>query len=309
MTALIETRGLTKLYRLVIGVNDVTLTLEPGVHGLLGPNGAGKSTLLKLITGQLRPTMGSIRVLGEVPWNNAPLLRRIGYCPEVDAFYDFMSGLDFVATLARLQGFAEPEARDRAARAMESVGMTEAAHRKISTYSKGMRQRTKIAQALAHDPEFLILDEPLSGTDPMARIQLIELITRLGREGRSILVSSHILHEVQSMTENFMLISSGRVLAAGNVHEIRSLMNEYPHKITVKSDRPAELARALLAEVAITGIEVDKAALTLMTHQPGEFYRKLPGVVLAGGFRVTEISSADDNLESVFKYLLLSGTS
>lgn len=303
---LIHCENLTKLYGLVIGVNDVTLSLLRGVHGLLGPNGAGKSTFLKLITGQLRPSGGAIRVLGESPWNNAPLFRRVGFCPEQDAFYDFMTGLEFVETLCSLNGYPREEARARARKALERVGMSDGADRKIKTYSKGMRQRTKLAQALAHDPELLVLDEPLSGLDPQGRYEMMRLIQQLGREGKSLVISSHILHEVETMTGDFLLIASGRVLAAGNVREIRSLMEEYPHRITLRCDRAKDLARELIAEFSLAGLELDgdRGALTLHTHRPADLYARLPAIVTRGDFVVSELTAQDENLEAVFNYLM-----
>lgn len=306
MAAVIAAQSLTKLYGVVIGVNDVTVELSPGVHGLLGPNGAGKSTLLKLITGQLRPTEGALAVFGQRPWNNPELLRRIGYCPEQDAFYAFLSGLDFVTTLARMSGLAPRQARERAEQTLESVGAAEFMHRRIRTYSRGMRQRTKLAQALVHDPDLLVLDEPLSGTDPIGRREIMDLIIGLGRDGRSILISSHVLHEVQAITDEFVLIYSGRVLASGNVREIRERMNEYPHRITIRCDEPQALAHRLMRDLPVSGVELDEAtgSISILTRDRSGFYGGLPEVVNASGLRVREMVSQDDNLEAVFKYLV-----
>jgi ABC-2 type transport system ATP-binding protein len=302
----VKTARLTKLYGCVIGVNDLTLELPPGVHGLLGPNGAGKSTFLKLITGQLRPTEGEIRVFGERPWNNPGLFKRVGFCPEQDAFYDFLTGLEFVSTLARMSGLDGPSARQRARTVLERCGAAEYMDRKISTYSRGMRQRTKVAQALVHEPEFIILDEPLTATDPVGRHELMELIEELHREGRSILVSSHVLHEVEAMTDDFLLIYGGRVLASGNIHEIRTLMDEYPHRISIRCDRPRELGHLLMRDLPVTGIEVTEqtGSLSVLTSAPRAFYEKLPEIALASGVRVEEMVSLDDNLQAVFTYLV-----
>jgi ABC-2 type transport system ATP-binding protein len=277
MAPLLQAEALTKLYGVVIGVNDVTLELEPGVIGLLGPNGAGKSTLLKLITGQLRPTVGSLRVLGERPWSNTRLYGRLGFCPEQDAFYDTLTAHQFVTSLGRLSGLGR-EAGARAEAALEMVGAGEFMHRPIGHYSRGMRQRTKVAQAIVHDPPFLILDEPLNGTDPVGRREIMDLVIRLGREGKSILVSSHVLHEVQAMTDDFVLIYGGRILASGGVREIRSLMDEFPHRITIRCGGRRRLARAILAELPVAGIDLDG--------------------------REGELASADDSLEAVFNYLV-----
>ena len=305
MAPLLEAEALTKLYGVVIGVNDVTLELEPGVIGLLGPNGAGKSTLLKLISGQLRPTEGEIRVLGERPWSNTRLYRQLGFCPEQDAFYDTLTGLQFVTSLGRLSGLGR-QARIRAEEALEMVGAGEFMHRPIGHYSRGMRQRTKVAQAIVHHPPFLILDEPLNGTDPVGRREIMDLVIRLGKAGRSILVSSHVLHEVQAMTDDFVLIYGGRILASGGVREIRSLMDEFPHRITIRCAQPRRLARALLAELPLAGIDLDgrEGELVVSTREPGAFYAGLPKVVEATGTAVEELSSADDSLEAVFQYLV-----
>lgn len=306
MPALIQTRALTKLYGPVIGVNDVTLDLEPGVHGLLGPNGAGKSTFLKLLTGQLRPSEGDLTVLGERPWNNPELFRRVGLCPEQDAFYWFMTGFEFVELLACAAGFTRAEARDRAGHALELAGAVKFMQRGISTYSKGMRQRVKVAQALVHDPELLILDEPLNGTDPAGRRDLTDLVVRLGSAGKSIVISSHVLHEVQAMTRRILLIFGGRVLASGDLGEIRELMNEFPHRIRIRADRVRELAHALVRDLPVTGIELDeeRGVMTLSTRDPRAFYRALPRLAHEARAAVTEMSSDDDNLEAVFKYLV-----
>src|SRR3972149_9137774 len=220
VTPIVELRGVSKWYGNVIGVNDLTLTIQPGVTGLLGPNGAGKSTLLQLVTGQLRPSQGEVRVLGRRAWNNPALNRLIGLCPEQDAFYGWMTGWEFVYNLARLSGLAPRDARDATAAALELVGMVEHMGRPIRGYSKGMRQRTKLAQALVHDPQDLFLDEPLAGTAPVTRRHLIDAIIGLSRRGKSVLISSHVLHEVQAVTPQIVVLNHGRLLAEGNVRQI-----------------------------------------------------------------------------------------
>ena len=305
MAALLELSGVTKLYGLVIGLNDVQLTLEPGVNGLLGPNGAGKSTLLKLLTGQLRPSEGRVRVLGEDPWNNPRLLARLGLCPEQDAFYDQLSALEFVTSLARLSGLGSA-AGERARAALARVGASEFMHRPIAGYSKGMRQRTKLAQAIVHDPEFLILDEPLTGTDPVCRREIVDLVIELGRQGKSILVASHVLHEVQAMTDRFVLMYGGRVLASGRVGEIRALMNHVPHRIRVRCADAKVLAQALLAHLPVDGLEIDarRGELVALTREPSAFFAGFPAVALASAVPIHEIESADDRLDAVFQYLM-----
>ena len=307
MTALLKCDALTKLYGVVIGVNDLSLDLEPGVHGLLGPNGAGKSTLIKLITGQLRPTEGRIRVFGEDPWNNPRLLTRIGYCPEHDAFWSFLTAHQFVCTLGGLSGMGSAEAAAAAERVLARVGAQEFMHRPISTYSKGMRQRTKLAQALIHDPDLLVLDEPLSGTDPVGRHELMDLIQELGKEGKSVLVSSHVMHEVQAMTARFLLIYGGRVLAAGDVHEIRRLLYEIPHKIRIVCDGPRELAGHLAHQASVDGVQVDGNELWVTTREPRELFALLPELTKRTGVSVRELGSDDESLDAVFEYLVGEG--
>jgi ABC-2 type transport system ATP-binding protein len=277
------------------------------VHGLLGPNGAGKSTLIKLITGQLRPTEGAIRVFDEDPWNNPGLLARLGYCPEHDAFWSFLTGHQFVATLAGLSGLGRRQADAASERALLRVGAREYMHRPISTYSKGMRQRTKLAQALVHDPDLLVLDEPLSGTDPVGRHGLMSLVRELGAEGKSVLVSSHVMHEVQAMTDRFLLIYGGRVLAAGDVQEIRSLLYEIPHRIRIVCDAPRELARHLVGRPSIDGVQVDAQEMWVTTREPRELFAMLPALTAETGVAVRALGSADESLEAVFEYLVGEG--
>jgi ABC-2 type transport system ATP-binding protein len=306
--ALVRARSLTKLYGIVIGVNDVHLDLEPGVWGVLGPNGSGKSTLFGLITGRLRPTEGSLEVLGERPWNRPALFRRVGVCPQEDAFYSFYSALEFVSALARLSGFSAKSARIRATEALERVGAGGFLHRPIATYSKGMRQRTKLAQALVHDPELLVLDEPLTGMDPVARKETVDLVRSLGRQGRSLLVSSHVLHEVEAMTDAFLLMHGGRVLATGTVDEIRSSLAETPHRLQV-AVAPADarrLAARLFAELPVEGVELDEAAgeASIVTRDPEAVHEGLARIAVEEELAIRSIAARDDDLTAVFNYLV-----
>jgi ABC-2 type transport system ATP-binding protein len=303
--SVIATDHLSKWYGQVIGLNDVTLTVPPGITGLLGPNGAGKSTFMKLITGQLKPSKGRITVLGEAIWRNPALYARIGFCPEQDAFYDRMTGLEWVSALVRLNGVEDGAADALAAGALDRVDLSDAAGKKIGAYSKGMRQRVKLAQALVHDPELLILDEPLSGMDPLARRKTIRLIKEWGRSGRSVIVSSHILHEIESMTSNILLINQGRILAEGNVHQIRDLIDEHPHTVYIKADRPRALAREFLAEDDVISLRFEDDAVVVQTATPDAFYARLTGVAASGEFgTIHEVTSPDDNLQAVFQYLV-----
>jgi ABC-2 type transport system ATP-binding protein len=304
---IVAAEHLSKWYGQVIGLNDVTLAVPPGITGLLGPNGAGKSTLMKIITGQLKPSQGSITVLGEPIWGNPALYSRIGFCPEQDAFYERMTGLEWVAALVRLNGVDEAEADRLAKRALELVELTDAANKKIGAYSKGMRQRVKMAQAIVHDPQLLILDEPLSGMDPLARRRTIKLIKDWGRAGKSIIVSSHILHEIESMTANILLINQGRILAEGNVHQIRDLIDEHPHTVYVKADETRTLAREFLSHDDVLSLKFEEGAVVVQTGRPDAFYARLTDLAASGAAgAIHEVTSPDDNLQAVFQYLVKS---
>jgi ABC-2 type transport system ATP-binding protein len=306
MNPIVAFDDVSKWYGNVIGINKLTVRIGPGVTGLLGPNGAGKSTLLQLATGQLRPSQGTVRVLGQSVWNNAALNRSIGLCPEQDAFYEWMSGWDFVFTCARLSGLARRAARDAAERTIDAVGMTPHQGRAIRGYSKGMRQRIKLAQALVHDPQALFLDEPLSGTDPVARRDLVDIIMRLGGEGKTVLVSSHVLHEVQSITPNIVLLNRGRLVAEGHVRQIRDLIDKHPHHIKLACDDYRRLAAAIVKWDDVEGVRIlpDESALMVQTRSPDAFYGRLPAVSLEDGVAIKYVYSDDDNLEAVFKYLV-----
>jgi ABC-2 type transport system ATP-binding protein len=296
---------LSKWYGQVIGLNDVTVSVPPGITGLLGPNGAGKSTFMKLITGQLKPSKGEVKVLGEPIWGNPALFFRIGFCPEQDAFYERMTGLEWVTALVRLNGLDERAATEAAERAMTAVDLMDAAHKKIGAYSKGMRQRVKLAQALVHDPELLILDEPLSGMDPIGRRKTIRMIREWGKQGKSILVSSHILHEIESMTPSILLINNGRIVAEGNVHQIRDLIDTHPHTVFVRAADPRSLAREFLKDADVISMRFEPGAVVVETGTPDIFYTRLTELVASNDCGpVEEVTSPDDNLQAVFKYLV-----
>jgi ABC-2 type transport system ATP-binding protein len=302
---IVAAEHLSKWYGQVSGLNEVTVEVPPGITGLLGPNGAGKSTFMKLITGQLKPSKGTIRVLGEPIWGNPSLYFRIGFCPEQDAFYDRMTGLEWVTALVRLNGLSSEEATAKATRALEAVDLMDAAGKKIGAYSKGMRQRVKLAQAIVHDPELLILDEPLSGMDPIARRKTIRMIKEWARAGRSILVSSHILHEIESMTANILLINNGRILAEGNVHQIRDLIDEHPHTVFIRASDPRALARRFLTEDDVISLRLEPGAVVVETARPDAFYARLTSLAASGeAGPIDEVTSPDDNLQAVFKYLV-----
>jgi ABC-2 type transport system ATP-binding protein len=260
---------------------------------------------MKLVTGQLKPSQGHLRVLDQPIWANPALHHRIGFCCEQDAFYDRMTGREWVAALVRLNGIEERGAAELADRALAQVDLSDAANKRIGAYSKGMRQRVKLAQALAHDPELLILDEPLSGMDPLARRRTIALIKEWGRMGKSVLVSSHILHEIESITSNILLINQGRIVAEGNIHQIRDLIDEHPHTVHVKADDPRELARAFLVADDVLSLRFEDGALVVQTARPDVFYARLTALAAsAENGRIHEVTSPDDNLQAVFRYLV-----
>jgi ABC-2 type transport system ATP-binding protein len=304
VTAALEYVRASRWYGQVIALNDVTTTVGPGVTGLLGPNGAGKSTFLKLAAGQLAPSQGEVRVLGKPAWGSPELFHRVGVCPETDAFWEGLTGQQFLVALLRLTGFDEAECRRRAQAALEQVALTEARDRKIGGYSKGMRQRIKLAQALAHEPDVLLLDEPLSGMDPVNRRRTVDLVKRLGREGKTVVVSSHILHEVEAMTRRVLLIHNGRILAEGDVREIRDLMDEHPHTVALRARDPRRLAQAVVGAPHVLSLSFGPEGewVTVQTARPDEFYAALADAAVEAG--VSEMYSPDENLESVFRYLV-----
>lgn len=301
----VATDHVSKWYGQVIGLNDISVEVRPGVTGLLGPNGAGKSTFLKLITGQLKPSKGAVLVLGEPIWGNPGLYARVGFCPEQDSFYERMTGLQWVSALVRLNGLSVTAAADAAREALDTVDLLDAADKKIGAYSKGMRQRVKLAQAVVHDPELLVLDEPLAGMDPIARRKVVRLIQRWGREGKSVLVSSHILHEIESMTSTILLMNNGRILAEGNIHQIRDLIDEHPHTVKIRGSDPRRLARAFLDHADLRSLTFEDGAVIVETGKPDAFYQRLTEVAATGELGdVHEVSSPDDNLQAVFEYLV-----
>lgn len=306
MTAILEGRTLSKWYGQVIALNNVSFTLGQGVIGLLGPNGAGKSTLMKLLTGQLRQSQGEITMFGERIWNNSALYHRIGFCPEQDSFYERMTGHDFLAALLQLHGFAEAEVKRRVDAALETVKLVSARDKKIGAYSKGMRQRIKIAQTIAHDPEVMVLDEPLAGMDPVGRHETILMVRQWGREGKCVVVSSHILHEIEAMTSMILLMHNGQVLAEGDVHQIRDLIDKHPHNIYVRCSAPRRLAETLVGfpDVESVRFSPEGDGLTVESRKPDDFYRRLPALMLDHDIDLQEITSPDDNLQAVFHYLV-----
>ncbi|MGI5469866.1 ABC transporter ATP-binding protein [Streptomyces sp. CA-132043] len=295
-------RNVSRWFGNVVAVNDITMTIGPGVTGLLGPNGAGKSTLLNMMGGFLAPSGGSVTLDGRPTWRNEAIYRDIGIVPEREAMYDFLTGREFVLANAELHGLGRKEA----ARALATVDMEHAQDRRVSTYSKGMRQRVKMASALVHDPSVLLLDEPFNGMDPRQRMQLMELLRQMGEEGRTVLFSSHILEEVEQLASHIEVIVAGRHAASGDFRRIRRLMTDRPHRYLVRSDDDRALAAALIADPSTSGIEVDleEGALRIQAVDFGRFTTLLPRVARDHGIRLHTVSPSDESLESVFSYLV-----
>jgi ABC-2 type transport system ATP-binding protein len=306
VTAVIETRNLSKYYGNVLGLSDVSLEIESGITGLLGPNGAGKSTFMKLVTGQMKPNIGTVTITGQEVWNNFPLFSKIGYCPEQDSFYEDITGWEFLTGLLSFFGYSTREAKDRAAQALETVELVRDKDRKIRSYSRGMRQRVKFAQAVAHDPDIIILDEPLSGLDPLGKRRLIRLIKGYQSEGRTIVVSSHVLPEIEAMTSRIILVHQGKILAQGDIHYIRDLIEKHPHMISVRCGDPRAVAAEFVRDEAVLRMSfgTDGRTLVVETHRRDAFFSRLQAVLLEKGIEVDEISSPDDNLQAVFDYLV-----
>jgi ABC-2 type transport system ATP-binding protein len=298
----IELSHVSRWYGNVVAVNDVTMTIGPGVTGLLGPNGAGKSTLLHLIAGFLPPSRGELTVGAVAPWRNPEIYRTVGLVPERDSVYAFLTGAEFVRATAKLHNLTDPQAAT--ARAIAIVDMADAQDRKISTYSKGMRQRIKVAAALVHDPGMLLLDEPFNGMDPRQRLHMMDLLAKLGAEGRTILLSSHILEEVERLAGTIQVIVSGRLAASGDFRAIRRLMTSRPHVFLVRTSDDRLLGSALIGSPAVTGVELTSGGLQVRASDYGRFSRELAAVARDRGIRLRELLPEDESLESVFAYLV-----
>jgi ABC-2 type transport system ATP-binding protein len=294
----------SKWYGPVIGINQVTLELRPGITGLVGSNGSGKSTLLRLAAGQLRPDLGTVRVAGHDAWC-AAAKRHIGYCPELDTFYEEMSGRRFVEVMARLCGYAAREANRRTGEILELVGMTGRADGRLRGYSKGMRQRIKLAQALLHDPELLLLDEPLSGIDPIGRRESLDLFLELARRGKCLLVSSHELDELEKLTDHVAIMARGRLAAVGTLTQIRDLLDNHPLSIRIDCDQSRRLAACLVDLEDVAGVELsDGDALVVKARNPRRFFQQLTTLVLEEDFDVRHLETLDDSTHAILGYLL-----
>lgn len=299
-------QNVSKWYGEVVALNKIDFAIGTGITGLLGPNGAGKSTIMNLCTGQARPSQGTAHVLGESTWCNYALLRRIGLCPERENYYDDMTGYEFVYWLTRCAGLTANAARKAALESLDRVGMTARMGDPISRYSRGMRQRVKLAQSFAHGPDVLFLDEPMTGLDPVGRSAIFELIRALGKEGKTVIVSSHVLYEIENVTRTIVLINKGSVLAHGDVHEVRALIDAHPHSVTVRCGQPRKLASALVSSPHVVNVEFeeDGASVTIHTRNANTFYDEVNGLLADPAFNVESMHSPDDNLQAVFEYLV-----
>jgi ABC-2 type transport system ATP-binding protein len=298
----VELNNTTRWYGNVVAVNDITMTLAAGVTGLLGPNGAGKSTLLHMISGFLEPSRGTVTVGGVTPWRNPDIFKLVGLVPERDSVYAFLTAREFVTASAKLHRLPDPSGA--AGRALEMVELQEVADRPIDTYSKGLRQRAKVAAALVHDPAVLLLDEPFNGMDPRQRLHMMDLLRRLGGQGRVILFSSHILEEVERLADTVQVVVAGRLAASGDYRSIRRLMTTRPHVFVLRSTDDRTLAKALIASPAVQGVELTRDGLEVHAGDHGTFTRQLARVSRDAGVGLREVIPADESLESVFAYLV-----
>jgi ABC-2 type transport system ATP-binding protein len=301
-TGVVELTNASRWYGNVVAVNDISMSLHPGVTGLLGPNGAGKTTVLHMMAGFLSPSRGTVTIDGRPTWRNPSVYRELGLVTEREAVHGFLTARQFVTACARMQKLKDPEAA--AQRALDLVEMTGAAERRIETFSKGMRQRTRVAASLVHEPRVLLLDEPFNGMDPRQRMHMMELLHSLGDRGHTILFSSHILEEVEQVAGLVQVIVAGRLAASGDFRKIRRLMTNRPHVFALRSSDDRRLAVALIAEKSVAGIEIEANGLTVRASDYGNFTRALPRIALDQGIRLHQLVPSDESLESVFSYLL-----
>jgi ABC-2 type transport system ATP-binding protein len=298
----IELRRASRWYGNIVAVNDITCSPGPGITGLLGPNGAGKTTVLNMMAGLLAPSAGEVLVEGRAATGRPDVYRTLALVPEREAVHAFLTGFEFVRMSARLHGIAAAD--DAARRALALVDLEPVQHRRIGGYSKGMRQRIKIAGAIVHQPRILLLDEPFNGMDPRQRLQMLDVLRTLARDGCTIVISSHILEELDDLAHNVLVMVAGRLAASGHFREIRKLMIDRPHTFTVRSSDDRRLAASLLAEVSVFGVELNDAGLVVRTNDRGSFTRSLPRIARGEQIRLSEIRPTDESLESVFSYLV-----
>ncbi|HXL81361.1 MAG TPA: ABC transporter ATP-binding protein [Pyrinomonadaceae bacterium] len=296
----------SKFYGEILGVNRVSLQIAPGITSLVGPNGAGKSTLMNLMTGLLRPTRGRITIL-DIPTDRPEqLFKKLGYCTQFDSFPRGLTGREFISSFLLIHGYDKRKAAELTVTALQQASLLDAADRKVAAYSKGMRQRIRLAQAIAHQPSVLILDEPLNGLDPMVRAETIALFRKLATDGLHVIISSHILHEVDMMSDRVILLNNGYVVAEGNVHGVRDEMEEHPMQILIRCDQPAKLAARVFDKdhVVEARLHDDRMGLFVKTRDADRFYLLLNQVVAEGEINIESIAPVDDDLSAVYQYLI-----
>ncbi len=306
MKAVINADNLSKWYGNVLGISEISLEITPGIKGLLGPNGAGKSTFLKVIAGQLKPNIGTVTIFGEPVFSNPNIFSRVGFCPEHECYYRGNTGWQQVLFMAKLHGFKGKEAAEKTEAAIAKVGLLESKDKPIREYSLGMRQRLKFATAIVHEPEILMVDEPLRGIDPLWRVKIVQIIKDYEKAGKTIIISSHILPEIESLTNSIILIHQGKIFAQGDLHYIRDLMDKHPHMISVECTRNRQLAASMIDKEYITNIRFhpEGKKMTFDTNQRDLFYDSLNRLIVENDLEVTEITAPDDNLQAVFDYLV-----
>ena len=299
----------SKFYGEILGVNRVSLSVEPGITSLVGPNGSGKTTLMNLMTGLIRPTRGRMTVLGLKPDHPEVFFRKVGYCSQFDSFPRALTGFQFIQSYLRVHGYPKKQAQDMSWKALHRVELLEAAHLKIGAYSKGMRQRVRLAQSIAHEPVVMILDEPLNGLDPMARAETIRLFRQLAAEGLHLIISSHILHEVDMMSDRVILLNNGYVVAEGEIHGVRNEMEEHPMQILIRCDRPGVLAARVFEQDSVVEAKIhkDKRGLFVKTRDADAFYLLLNNIVVEDELIVESIAPVDDDINAVYQYLIGGG--
>ena len=303
---MIQLEQVSKLYGTIIGANDLTVQLPPGAFGIVGPNGSGKTTLINLLTGQLRPTLGKVTVFNKNPWRNRKLLRRIGLCPATDVLYPNVSAYEWVTYQVRLHGLSQQDSKQFAAESLQQVDMTEHMHRPMGEYSLGMRQRTKIAQAIAHRPDLLILDEPYNGLDPVGRYQMTELLVNFSKQGKGLLFASHVLHEIEEITSSFLLIHGGRLLASGTARDVEQIIADTPQEVVLFGPDVPRLIPHLADQSWVDSIQLlsERTELRIGLRDPTNLYQSLAGWISADHLQVDRFQTADSNLTAVFESLL-----
>lgn len=303
---LIVFEDVSKFYGEILGVNRINLTIEPGITSLVGPNGSGKTTLMNLMTGLIQPTRGEIRLLGIAPTDPEQLFRRVGYCGQFDSFPRGVTGYQFVNSFLRVHGYEKRQAEEKAWQAIERVGLVEAASRKVAGYSKGMRQRIRLAQSIAHEPQVMILDEPLNGLDPMARAETIRIFRELAREGLHLIISSHILHEVDTMSDRVVLINNGYILAEGGVTGVREEIEDHPMQVMIRCDQPRDLAARVFAAPHIVEVQLhpDRQGLFVKTTNPDDLFLMMNRLAIESSVVIESVTPVDDDLAAVYHYLI-----